>query len=93
MKNTMLQIHKPGSKVINVPRVTQRLIDQVNACAIAERKTQRDWCIDALEQAIKDCPLRLGIQRIDRKLNEGVTSRPDEAAALAADDDGKGVPA
>jgi hypothetical protein len=81
---TLTQLHKNGDKVMNVPRVTQKFREAVNRCAKAEGLSQRDWIINAIEQAIKDSPLRLGIARIDQRLNQGVTSRPDEDAANAA---------
>ena len=78
MKNTRLQIHKNGTKEIRVPRVSLQLRDEVNRCATAERKSQRDWCIDALQDAINSSALRVGMSRIEQRLSQGVPSRPDE---------------
>ena len=83
-----LQIHKNGPAVINIRQISAKLREAVNRCAAAERKSQRDFCIDALDQAIKDSPLRLGMARIETRLTQGVTSRPDEAAAIAAQEKG-----
>jgi len=77
-----LQIHKNGPAVINIRQISAKLREAVNRCAAAERKSQRDFCIDALEQAIKDSPLRLGMARIETRLTQGVRRELVEGAGL-----------